>query len=78
MSRDSYGTDEIGNFAIAQRDLETGQERVLIVTPLPVSRQRILDLAYQMDADLLAIDPSSDVRHFVTRLDEDEVPAAGS
>ena len=68
----------IGNFALARRDIDSGEEQIRVVTPLPVERQRLDWLAEAYEATELRNDPASPVRWFVVRLSDEEVSALGT
>ncbi|CAO4182174.1 hypothetical protein EEDFHM_04077 [Methylorubrum populi] len=59
---------EVGNFGLARRDLESGEEQVFIVTPLPVERDHLTTLALERDEREQQMDPNSNIRWFVVRV----------
>lgn len=69
-----HEAERVGNFALARRNLDNGVEQVRVVTPLPVSRQRLVTLAMEHDRAELAADPNSSWRWFVVELAPEEVP----
>lgn len=62
---------EVGNFGLARSDLDTGEEQVFKVTPLPVERVHLEKLALERDEEERRRDPDSNIRWFVIRLPDD-------
>lgn len=62
--------EDIGYFALAKRNLETGAEQVQVVAILPTSKARMTAMAYERDK---LEDADSNWRWFVVQLTDEEV-----
>jgi hypothetical protein len=62
--------EDIGYFALAKRNLETGAEQVQVVATLPTSKACMTAMAYERDK---LEDAHSDWRWFVVQLTDEEV-----
>ncbi len=65
--------DDVGRYGLARRDLDRGgDEKIYIVSSLPVSRSELDRLAIDYDREELQNDPGSPYRWFVVRLSDDD------